>query len=236
DRPVLDAKAFHKRRVEQVVAHRTSMEADASQVVLEKLAQVVESKGNARFEACVEAVGAGATIGEITRAARINDTPCQPIAPLQITRASAAFEQLRNAMDRHRARTGGRPRVFLCNMGSLREHKARADFSQGFFAAGGYESIPSPGFKTPEEAAEAFAGSNARLAVICSTDENYPKLVPLLVPALRAKRPDAIMVLAGYPKDQMQTHQATGVDEFIHVRVDAVEVLKRFHAKLGIEL
>jgi methylmalonyl-CoA mutase len=236
ERPAMDAKAFHKRRVQQVVAHRTSMEEDASEVVLEKLAQVVETKGADRFEACVEAVEAGATIGEITRAARINDSPCEPITPVCITRAAAGFERLREAMDRHLAHGGERPEVFLCNMGPLREHKARADFSRGFFAAGGYEAISPASFKSPEDAAAAFGASKARLAVVCSTDENYPALIPPLVKALRAKRADAIIVLAGYPQDQIEAHKAAGVEEFIHIRADAVELLTRCHARLGLEL
>jgi methylmalonyl-CoA mutase len=235
ERPAVDAKAFHKRRVQQVVAHRTSMEEDQSEVVLEKLAKVVEAKGTACFEACVEAVTAGATIGEITRALRINDSPCEPITPVCITRAAVAFEKLREAMDRQVAQTGQPAEVFLCNMGPLKEHKARADFSRGFFSAGGFEVTSPAGFKTSAEAAVAFAASKARLAVICSTDDNYPALVPALVKELRAKRPDTIIVLAGYPQDQIEAHKAAGVDEFIHVRADAVEVLKKCQSKLGIE-
>ncbi|SPE61761.1 methylmalonyl-CoA mutase, small subunit [Verrucomicrobia bacterium] len=235
ERPAVDAKAFHKRRVQQVAAHRTSMEEHQSEVVLEKLAQMVEAKGTARFAACVDAGAAGATIGEITRALRINDSPCGAITPVCITRAAVAFERLRQAMDQHVARTHERAEVFLCNMGSLREHKARADFSRGFFSAGGYEVISPPGFKDTEEAATAFGQSKARLAVICSTDENYPALVPLLVRALRAKRPDAYLLLAGYPQEQIEAHKAAGVGEFVHIRADAVELLKKCHAKLGIE-
>jgi methylmalonyl-CoA mutase len=234
DRPGSDVKAFHKKRVQQVVAHRTSMEDDESEVVLQRLAQVLEAKGTVRFEACVEAVAAGATIGEVTRAMRINDSPCEPITPVCITRASVAFEKLREAMDRYAAKTGERASVFLCNMGTVREHKARADFSRGFFAAGGYEAISPAGFKTPEDAAAAFGDSKARLAVICSTDENYPALVPPLVKALRAKKPDAFILLAGYPQDQIEAHKAAGVDEFIHIRADAVQLLNQCHSKLGI--
>ena len=47
--------------------------------------------------------------------------------------------------------------VFLCNMGPLKEHKARADFARGFFAVGGYDVVSPAGFKSPAEAAEAFA-------------------------------------------------------------------------------
>jgi methylmalonyl-CoA mutase len=233
--PTIDARAFHKRRVQQVASHRTALEEDQSELVLEKLAKVVESKDGAVFEACVEAVGAGATIGEITRALRINDSPCQPLVPVCLTRAAVTIERLRAATDRYVAHGQEWPQVFLCNMGPPREHKARSDFSRGFFAVAGYDSIVPAGFKTPEEAATAFAESKARLAVICSTDEQYPALVPSLVKALRSKRAEAIIALAGYPQDQLQAYRQAGVDEFIHIRADAVELLNKFHSMLGIE-
>ncbi len=235
DRRPVDAKVFHKRRVQQVSSHRTSLEDDENEAVLEKLARVVSLKGNDLFEACVDAVNAGATIGEITRAVRINDSPCLPITPVHVTRAAASIEALRAATDRFVTRTKERPQAFLCNMGSLRDHKARADFSRGFLAVAGYETTSPPGFKTPQDAAEAFAKSGARLAVICSTDENYPALVPALVEALRSKKAEVIIVLAGYPQDQVEAYKKAGVNEFIHLRADAVELLSRFHKQLEIE-
>ena len=236
ERPAEDATAFHKRRVQQVSSHRTSLEEDQSEIVLEKLAKVVETKGADLFEACVEAVGAGATLGEITRAVRISDSPCAPVSPVCITRAAAALESLRAATDRFVAAGQERPRAFLCNMGPLRDHKARADFSRGFLSVAGYELLSPAGFKTPEEAAEAFAEANAKIAVICSTDDNYPALVPPLVQALRAKKPEALILLAGYPQNQLEAHKKSGIDDFIHLRADALEVLSQIHQKLGIEL
>lgn len=234
ERPAMDARTFHKRRVQQVASHRTSMEEDESELVLEKLAAIVEFKAGDLFEACVDAVSAGATIGELTRAVRIKDSPCEPITPVCITRAATALEALRTAMDRHVAAGNVRPQIFLCNMGPLKEHKARADFSRGFFAVGGYTAVSPNGFKTPADAAEAFAQSGARIAVICSTDDNYPALVPSLAGALRAKRANALIVLAGYPQDQIEAHKKSGVDEFIHIRADAADVLKKFHQRLGL--
>lgn len=232
----VDATAFHKRRVQQVSAHRTALEDEASELVLEKLANVVESRGNGLFEACIEAVSAGATIGEITRAVRINETPCPPVTPVRITRAAVPYEQLRAAADKAAARTGQRPQIFLCTMGSLRDFKARADFSRGFFAAGGYDVLAPDGFATAEAAADAFSRTAARVAVICSTDDKYPVLVPDLTRALRALRPDTFIILAGFPQDQMEAHRRAGVDDFIHLRADTVEVLTRVHARLGITL
>lgn len=233
--PAVDIKAFHKHRVQQVSSYRTSLEDEDSQKVLEKLSNIVDFKGSELFEACVDAISAGATIGELTRAIRIHESPCAPVTPVCLTRAAVPVEKLRAAMDRTVAKTGERPAVFLCNMGSLKEYKARADFSRGFFAVGGYDAIGAKAFKTPEEAVAEFAKSNSKIAVICSTDDNYPALVPALCKGIRAAKPDATIVLAGYPQDQLEAHKQSGVNEFIHVRADVYETLQKFHTKLGIE-
>jgi len=169
-------------------------------------------------------------LGELTRAIRILDSPCTPITPVSLTRAAAQFEALRAAMNRQ----PGPVQVFLCNMGSLKEHKARADFARGFFSVGGYEVVSPEGFKTSEDAVTAFLKSKARVAVICSTDDNYPVLVPALTAEIRAHKPDALIVLAGFPTDQIEAHKKSGVNEFVHIRADALEVLAKIHNQLGI--
>jgi methylmalonyl-CoA mutase len=229
--PVADAKAFYKRRAQQVASHRTSLDDQDSQIVLNWLAKIIGLKGHDLVEVCVEAVSAGATLGEITRALRINDSPCEPITPVCLTRAAAPIEGLRAAMNR---RSGGPAKVFLANMGALKEHKARADFSRGFFSVGGYDVVSPAGFKSPEEAVAAFVKSGADIVVICSTDENYPALVPALTTGIRAQKAGAIIVLAGFPPEQIEAHKKAGVDEFIHLRADVLEVLTKIHTKLGI--
>jgi methylmalonyl-CoA mutase len=226
---------FHKLRISQIVSHRTSLGDWENEQVMQKLARVMDCKGRELFEACTDVAAAGATLGEIARAVRIQDSPCGRITPVQLTRAAAKWEHLRDAMDR-RAADGTRASVFLCNLGAPRDYRARAEFSRGFFSAGGYEVISPGGFPTPEAAADALAASGARLAVICSTDEKYPALVPPLVAAIRKRRPDAIIVLAGLPQGQVDVLKAAGVNEFIHVRADALELLTSFHKQLGIEL
>jgi len=225
-----DNTAFHKHRVQQIASHRMALEDAENQIVLDRLAEIIGPKGRDGFQTCVDAVAAGATLGEITRVIRITDSPCTPITPVCVTRVAAPLEELRAAMWRQAAPA----KVFLCNMGPLKEHKGRADFSRGFFGVGGYDVISPAGFKTPEDAVAAFAESGARIAVVCSTDDNYPVLVPPLVAGIRAIKPDAIIVLAGFPKDQIDAHKKSGVNEFIHVRADVLEVLSKIHTQLGI--
>jgi methylmalonyl-CoA mutase len=230
DVPVIDNQVFHKRRVQQIASHRTALDEAESAIVLNRLTTVIGSAGADVLTACVDAVSAGATLGEITRAIRINDSPGASIMPVCLTRAAKPLEGLRAAMNRQ-----AKPaQVFLCNMGPLKEHKARADFSRGFFGVGGYDVISPAGFKTPEEAAAAFGQSKAQVAVLCSIDDNYPALVPALATGIRAQKPDAVIVLAGFPQDQVEAHKKSGVNEFIHVRADVLEVLSKIHKQLGI--
>lgn len=224
--PAADATAFHKRRVQQITSHRTALDHEENALVLQKLANIIGMTGPALVEACVSAAAAGATLGEITRAVRISDSPTPRITALQLTRRSAEVEALRSG-------TPAGAKVFLCNMGPLKEHKARADFSAGFFAVGGFLVDSPAGFKTADEAAEAFGRSGARIAVICSLDENYSALVPALAPLLRAKCPNSLIVLAGYPTEQVDGLKAAGIDEFIHIRADVVETLGRIQKKIG---
>ena len=226
-----DTKAFHKHRALQIASHRTSLDDAENQVVLQRLAEVIGPKGANGIDACVAAVSAGATLGEITRAIRILDSPCAPITPVCLTRAAAPVEGLRAAMNRQPAPA----RVFLCNMGSLKEHKARADFSRGFFSVGGYDVISPDGFKTPEDAVAAFAESGASVAVICSTDDNYPSLVPSICAGIHAINPGALIILAGFPQEQIAAHKISGISDFIHLRADVFQVLSRINTHLGIQ-
>jgi len=236
DVPVADMKAFQKLRAEQVAAARTAADIPQHKAVLGRLSSIVGKADAALFEACVEAVTAGATLGEITRTVRIQDQPDAPVKPVALTRAASQFEKLRKAVEAHAAKSGQRSKIFLANMGPLKQHKARADFSRGFFEVAGFEVVVPAGAKTVEDAAAAALKSGANAVCICSTDDTYPEIVPALLKALRAQKPNLFVILAGYPTEQIEAHKAAGVNEFIHIRANALEVLTHIAAKLGVQL
>ncbi len=231
-----DLATFHARRVQQVAAARTSADDARHGAVLELLGAVLGKSGPALLDAGIAAVAAGATLGELTRAVRILDRPDAPLTAVCVTRAAAQFERLRRAVNAHvhGDRNGRRIRVFLANLGPLKQHKARADFSRGFLEVAGFEVISPAGFKTPAEAAAAALESAADAVCICSTDDTYPALVPPLVAALRVGQPGIVTLLAGYPADQVEALRAAGVNEFIHLRANALEVLIAIATQLGV--
>jgi methylmalonyl-CoA mutase len=119
-------------------------------------------------------------------------------------------------------------------MGPSRQHKARANFTTEFFEAGGFEMLNNDGFETFHAAAQAALDSNVSAVVICSTDEMYPDLVPPLVGQIKSAKPGMIVILAGYPQDQIEAHRAAGIDEFIHLRANCYEINHWLQQQIGV--
>lgn len=157
------------------------------------------------------------------------------IAPLVTVRAGEKFERLRAAARDLEARTGKAPQIFVARMGPVKQHKPRADFTLGLFSVGGFKAVGKLTFTDPAEAARAAAESGAPIAVLCSTDETYPELVPVFARTLKAINPAVTVVLAGLPaeKETVAAYQAAGVDEFIHIRTNVREILEKFLKKTG---
>jgi methylmalonyl-CoA mutase len=153
------------------------------------------------------------------------------ITPLGLLRLAEPYETLRQNAAVYRQRTGTAPRIFLANLGSYR---ARADFTTGFFEVGGFQIINHGRFESPEEAAQAALDSGAPAVVICSTDDNYPQIVPLLVSQLKAQKPGAVVILSGYPQDQIDMLRAAGVDEFIHIRANCYNINSWLQQQIGV--
>ncbi len=141
-------------------------------------------------------------------------------------RGAEAFEQLRLQTE-HAAR---RPKVFLLTYGNLTMRKARSGFATNFFGVAGYEIIDNPGFATPEEGAKAALESGADVVVLCSSDDEYAELTEPVCKALKGKVKS--LVLAGFPKEMVETYKGYGIDEFIHVKTNVLDCLTNFQKQL----
>ncbi|MBR4505619.1 MAG: methylmalonyl-CoA mutase small subunit [Bacteroidales bacterium] len=141
-------------------------------------------------------------------------------------RGAEAFEQLRLQTER----AARRPKVFLLTYGNLTMRKARSGFATNFFGVAGYEIIDNPGFATPEEGAKAALESGADVVVLCSSDDDYAELTKPVCDMLKGKVKS--LVLAGFPKEMVETYKGYGIDEFIHVKTNVLECLTNFQKQL----
>ena len=166
--------------------------------------------------AAIVAAEAGATLGEIAR--RLSPAGGEPavMAPLAVHPYDAAFEELRDAAEAFASKHGNRPRVYLAGVGSIAEQVARKNYSRNFFEAGGFEVLAQEARFDVDKAASGFAAS--------STDKQYANVVGELAPKLKAAGARTV-VLAGHPGQSETAYRAAGVDRFIFVRCDVLEVL-----------
>ena len=141
-------------------------------------------------------------------------------------RGAEAFEELRMQTERNTHR----PKVFLLTYGNLTMRKARAGFATNFFGVAGYEIIDNPGFATADEGAKAALESGADVVVLCSSDDEYAELTEPVCKALKGKVKS--LVLAGFPKEMVETYKGYGIDEFIHVKTNVLESLTNFQKLL----
>ena len=141
--------------------------------------------------------------------------------PIKTFRIAEDFENLRIKTES----IGYRPKVFLFTYGNLAQRKARAFFATNFFGCAGFEIIDNAGFSSIEDGISATIQSKSDIAVICSSDEEYVNIVPEIAEALNNQ---TILVLAGYPKDNIDSLKEAGIKHFIHSRSNILESLKQF--------
>lgn len=155
---------------------------------------------------------------------------------LEVMRASDEFEDLRLATEIWENEGNKRPSVFMLTIGNPAMRKARAAFSAGFFGAAGYTIIDNAGFATQDEGVKAALKTDAEIIVICSSDEEYAELAGDITRTIKLSDPDRVVIIAGYPKDIIENLKAAGVDEFIHVKSNALETLYALQQKLEVML
>ena len=224
---IVDNAKVQAERAEFLQKFRVSKNNSNNEEILNALNQLSKECNYESIDIATSAILNGATLGEITSSCRtnVNDFNRTKTTPIQQRRAAEPFEELRLKVDSVKTQTNVRPSVFLAPIGSLKEYKGRADFSRNFFEVGGFDVKYPNGFASSDNALDEAQKSESKIIVLCSTDDNYTKLVKDIVPKL--KRTNLTVVLAGYPKEKVEEYKKIGVDEFIFIGADTYAILKR---------
>jgi methylmalonyl-CoA mutase len=154
---------------------------------------------------------------------------------LRFLRLSEEFEIMRRDTEKFEQKNGEPVKIFLLTIGNPAMRKARAMFATNFFGCAGFSVIDNNGFPTIEEGFKAWKTSAAEILVLCSSDEEYAGFVPELCGLVKAELPGPLIIVAGFPKDQIEEFKALGVDDFIHIRSNVLETLTQYQVKLGIK-
>jgi methylmalonyl-CoA mutase len=142
-------------------------------------------------------------------------------APFPQFRLAEPFEEIRERTERHVLVTGHAPKVLLLKRGDVKMRTARANFALNFFGCAG--------FAIAESESDDYAGADADLLVLCSSDPEYLSFAEEVVSAVKVP-----VIVAGNPKEQIEALTAAGVQGFVHVGSDAVETLTHWQDRLGV--
>ena len=228
-----DYAEFRETRIREVAEAFSALSEESQSRREQFLKELSETSGGELLPNMIEAVLAGATLSDITEAIRkLNDSQTS-VNPLPHARLAANYEMLRTAADKFKVETGARPKIFLVNLGPLRRHKPRADFTKTFFAAGGFDVISPKGFEQADDAVAALRESGAVIAVVCGTDDDYSEHFVDYAKAIKTALPETHLVLAGFPGDKEADYSAAGMDDFIFIKSNNFEVNRDYLKRVG---
>jgi methylmalonyl-CoA mutase len=232
----IDVAAIRAQRLTEIKNYTDDVDSEQRDILLRKIAPSLNGKRIGLIEALQEAFLSGSTLGEAVIALHQGQNDLYIDKKIEKHFVAEQFEQLRNHMNFYEKKNGEKAKIFLCNMGKIPQHKARADFSTGFLEVGGFEIIKNNGFLNPADAVEAAVASGAFAAVICSTDATYPELVPVVAAEIKEKCPAMTVLLAGAADPELEVvYRKAGVDDFIHVRANCLELLTWLQQKGGVQ-
>lgn len=175
-----------------------------------------------------QCLGKGGTLGDLMP--KLYDLKKHNIRPIRPYRGPQAFEAIRRATEQHETT----PKVLTLPLGNKKMRKARSTFTSNFFGCAGYEIEDPIGFDSVDDAVGAVEEQEPDIVVLCSSDKEYKELVPALCKKLVEKDSRPIVVLAGYPEEDIETYKKAGVEAFIHAKSNVLETLQNFQQKLGI--
>ncbi|MCP4349073.1 MAG: methylmalonyl-CoA mutase [Desulfobacterales bacterium] len=235
--------AIRDEQVSMIKEIKEKRNNDEVRKALEAVTKVAESGGNL-LEACIPAVRARATVGEISDAMEkvfgrfVATTQCISGVYAAEYGESEVIDSLRKRTDDFKKKEGRRPRILVTKMGQD-GHDRGSKVIATAFADLGFDVDISPMFQTPEEAAKMAVENDVHIVGASSLAAGHKTLVPQLVEALKKEGGEDILVVVGGvipPGDYDFLYEAGAVKVFgpgTSIIDSANQVLNALDQKLG---
>ncbi|MCD6596955.1 MAG: hypothetical protein J7L04_04670 [Bacteroidales bacterium] len=143
-------------------------------------------------------------------------------------RGAESFENLRKITRKNKIH---RPIAVLFPFGNTAIRTTRTIFSSNFFGCGGFLIKDLTGMSSIEEGIQQCVQAKPDVIVFCSADKDYADKLPSIINRLKNT---PILVVAGYPKDQISSLEKQGINYFIHIKSNVLETLTWIQKELGV--
>ncbi|HAQ08559.1 MAG TPA: methylmalonyl-CoA mutase [Bacillus bacterium] len=143
---------------------------------------------------------------------------------LNMARLAEPYEELRFRAKRLE-KAGLLPSVGLICLGELKQHKPRADFIASMLSAGGIDADRSGEINTVSAAVNFIKSTDAKQFVICGDHAAYESFGPVFAKDITRQNPEVKLYLAGIPQEKESEWKTAGIQEFLHIRSNAYQIL-----------
>ena len=209
DFEVLEVPAsVRDKQVARLKGIRATRDKAVVESALNAIINAAESGGNL-LEACIPAVRARATVGEISDAMEkvfdrhVATTQCISGVYAAAYGDDEIIQAVRKRTDQFFEREGRRPRILVSKMGQDGHDRGYKVIATAY-ADLGFDVDIGPMFQTPEEAAKMAVENDVHIVGLSSLAAGHKYLVPQLVEALKKEGGEEILVVVGGiipPKD-----------------------------------
>ena len=195
------SESVRDEQIARLIEIKAKRDNDEVRRALEAVTNAAESGGNL-LEACIPAVRARATVGEISDAMEkvfnryVATTQCISGAYADEYSGSDIFLAVRKRTDEFQEKQGRRPRILVTKMGQD-GHDRGIKVIATAFADLGFDVDIGPMFQTPEEAAQMAVENDVHVVGVSSLAAGHKALVPQLVEFLKEKGGEEIKVVVG---------------------------------------
>jgi len=195
------SEAVREDQIQRLKEIKAARDDAAVKKALGAITSAAESDGNL-LKACIPAVRARATIGEISDAMEkvfgrfVATTQCISGVYAAEFGDSEIFSSVRKRTDNFLEKEGRRPRILVTKMGQD-GHDRGIKVIATAFADLGFDVDISPMFQTPEEAAKMAVENDVHVVGASSLAAGHKTLIPQLIENLKKEGGDDIKVVVG---------------------------------------
>ena len=205
EKPLEDVRevtdSVRQEQVARLKELRAGRDSNAVQKALDHLTHCAEGDGNL-LEACIAAVRARATVGEVSDAMEkvfgrfVATTQCISGVYASEYADSTIIDAIRKRCQDLSDREGRRPRILMTKMGQD-GHDRGVKVVATAYADLGFDVDISPMFQTPAEAAKMALENDVHVVGVSSLANGHKTLVPQLIEALKSGGGEDIRVVVG---------------------------------------
>lgn len=194
-------ETVREEQVAQLQQIRKNRDEAKVRATLDAITACAASDGNL-LEACIPAIRARATVGEVTDAIEkvfgryVATTQCISGVYAGEFGDSEIIDSLRKRTDNFAEKHGRKPRILVVKMGQDGHDRGIKVVATGY-ADLGFDVDIGPMFQTPEEAAKMAIENDVHVVGASSLAAGHKTLVPQLIQSLKDQGSEDILVVAG---------------------------------------